>query len=112
MKKIEIIIQPEMLERVRDVLDSHGCTGVMVTNIMGYGNQKGYTTNYRGSISRINLLPKLRVETVIADDRLEDMISAIEETLSSDRVGAGKIFIYPVEDAVRIRTRERGDAAL
>jgi len=112
MKKLEIIVKSEKLEQVKKLLDDHGATGAMITNIMGYGNQKGYRATYRGSDYIVNLLPKIKIETVVSDDKVEEMIEAFEEVLYTDSVGAGKIFIYNVEDAVRIRTRERGDGAL
>lgn len=112
MKKLEIIIKPEKLERVKKILDENGATGAMISNIMGYGNQKGYQTTYRGSQMMINLLPKIKIETVMTDQTAENLISALEEYLSSDKVGAGKIFLYDVADAVRLRTGERGEQAL
>lgn len=112
MKKIEIIVRPEQLENVKRILDENGSTGAMISNIMGYGNQKGYVTRYRGSQMVISQLPKIRVETVVSDEKVEPMIQALEKGLSSDHVGAGKIFIYDVLDAVRIRTDERGESAL
>lgn len=112
MKKLEIIIKSEKLEKVKKVLDDHGATGAMISNIMGYGNQKGYKTKYRGSEYVVNLLPKIKVETVVDDDKVEDLVKYISETLASEHVGAGKIFIYNVEDAVRVRTGERGEVAL
>ncbi len=112
MKKLEIIVKPEKLEKVKRVLDDNGATGAMISNIMGYGNQKGYTSTYRGSEIMINLLPKIKVETVTNDENYEQLLNALEEVLSSDSVGAGKIFVYQVEDAIRVRTREHGDDAL
>jgi nitrogen regulatory protein P-II 1 len=112
MKKLEIVIKSEKLEKVKKALDDQGATGAMITNIMGYGNQKGYKTKYRGSEYVVNLLPKIKVETVVEDDKVENLIQTLSEILASEHVGAGKIFIYNVEDAVRIRTGERGDVAL
>ena len=101
MKKLEVIIKSEKLEKVKKVLDDQGASGAMISNIMGYGNQKGYKTKYRGSEYVVNLLPKI-----------EEMIKALSEVLASEHVGAGKIFVYNVEDAVRVRTGERGEIAL
>ncbi len=112
MKKLEVIIKSEKLEKVKKVLDDQGASGAMISNIMGYGNQKGYKTKYRGSEYVVNLLPKIKVETVVMDDKVEEMIKALSEVLASEHVGAGKIFVYNVEDAVRVRTGERGEIAL
>ncbi len=112
MKKLEIIIKSEKLERVKKALDEFGATGAMITNIMGYGNQKGYKTTYRGSEYIVNLLPKIKVETVVQDDKAEELIKLLTERLASEHIGAGKIFIYDVQDVVRVRTGERGEIAL
>ena len=97
---------------MKKILDDNGAKGAMITNIMGYGNQKGYKTTYRGSEYVVNLLPKIKVETVVSDDVAENLINEITHTLNSGNVGAGKIFIYDVYDAVRIRTGENREAAL
>ena len=112
MKKLEIIIQPEKLEDLKAVLDDSGANGVMISNIMGYGNQKGHKNYYRGAEYSVNLLPKVKVETVIDPAVSEALIEKIVKEIQTGAYGDGKIFIYEVEDAVRIRTGERGTAAL
>lgn len=112
MKKIEMVIKPEKLEEVKDALNSLGVTGLMVSNVMGYGNQKGYTQIYRGAKYTVNLLPKVKVETVVRDEILEDVIGLVQKTVSSGHIGDGKLFIYDVLDAVRLRTGERGIEAI
>ena len=110
MKKLEIIIRPEKLEILKDILTDCGITGTMVSNIMGFGNQMGYTQQYRGN--SVNLVSKLRIETVVKDEVVDQMIKEITTKLSSGNVGDGKVFVYPVEQAVRIRTGETGENAL
>ena len=112
MKKLEIIIRPEKLEDLKEILTVAGVTGMMVSNIMGFGNQMGYTHQYRGVTYSVNLVSKLRVETVVKDDIVQNVIDKITDVLSSGNVGDGKIFVYPVEEAVRIRTGETGENAL
>ena len=112
MKKLEIIIKPEKLEDLKGILDRCGAHGLMISNIMGYGTQKGYTQMYRGTKYTVNLLPKVKVETVVTEDIVESIISKVTEQITTGNYGDGKIFVYDVEDAVRIRTGERGDEAL
>ena len=112
MKKLEMIIRPEKQDDLKAILDECKATGVMVTNIMGYGTQKGFKRIYRGNEYFVNLLPKVKVETVVADDLAETLIDRVTKEISTGNIGDGKIFIYEVEDAVRIRTGERGDTAL
>lgn len=112
MKKLEIIIQPEKLEDLKAILDSSNATGVMISNIMGYGNQKGHKKVYRGAEYSVNLLPKVKVETVVEPEAVEPLVKQICDEIQTGAYGDGKIFIYDVEDAVRIRTGERGTAAL
>lgn len=114
MKKIEIIIKPEKLETVKDILNDCGTTGLMISNIMGYGNQKGHTQTYRGTIFMVNLLPKVKVETVVPTELADEIVRRILEVLprEDEMMGGGKIFIYDVEDAIRIRTGEKGPSAL
>ncbi|MGN0378508.1 MAG: P-II family nitrogen regulator [Butyrivibrio sp.] len=112
MKKLEMIIRPEKLDDLKAILDECKATGVMVTNIMGYGTQKGFKRIYRGNEYFVNLLPKVKVETVVADDLAETLVDRVTKEISTGNIGDGKIFIYEVEDAVRIRTGERGDTAL
>ncbi len=112
MKKLEIIIRPEKLEIVKNILNDTGSRGMMVTNIMGFGNQKGITHIYRGTEYTVNLLPKLKVETVVADDVKEKIVKELCQQVASGNHGDGKIFVYDVEDVIRIRTAERGNVAL
>lgn len=112
MKKLEIIIRPEKLEDLKDILTVSGVTGMMISNIMGFGNQMGYTHQYRSVTYSVNLVSKLRVETVVKDEIVQEIVDKVTETLSSGNVGDGKIFIYPVEEAIRIRTGEKGENAL
>lgn len=112
MKKVEIIIKAEKLEDLKSVFSELEITGLMLTNIMGYGNQKGYTQMYRGTKYTVNLLPKLRGETVIKDSLCEVLIEKVLAAISTGNIGDGKIFVSPVEDAVRIRTGERGESAI
>ncbi len=105
MKKLEIIIKPEKLEDLKEVLDSCEVNGMNIVNSMGYGNQKGIIKNYRGSEYAVNLLPKVKVETVVTDEVAPTLIDKIVKEI-------GKIFVYDVEDAVRIRTGEHGTDAL
>ena len=112
MKKLEVIIRSENLDDMKAILDECNSTGAMVSNIMGYGNQKGYKQVYRGTEFNVNLLPKVKVETVIDDDVAEQIVTKVVANINTGNYGDGKIFIYDVEDAVRIRTGERGENAL
>lgn len=112
MKKLEIIIKPEKLEALKQILSECNVSGLMVSNIMGYGNQRGYTQMYRGTEFTVNLLPKIKVETVVADERVNVIVDKIISIVASGQPGDGKIFVYSVEDAIRIRTGEKGSTAL
>lgn len=112
MKKLEIIIQPEKLEALKTILDASNVSGIMISNIMGYGNQKGHKQFYRGAEYSVNLLPKIKVETVVEPEVAEPLIRKIVEEIKTGAYSDGKIFVYEVQDAVRIRTGERGSAAL
>ena len=112
MKKLEIIIKPEKLESLKNILDDCEASGLMITNIMGYCNHKGYTSMYRGTTYNVNLLPKVKVETVVADDAAEKIVDRVVKEISTGNYGDGKIFIYNIEDVVRIRTGERGADAI
>ncbi len=107
-----MIIKPEKLEDLKTILDECHASGIMITNIMGYGNQKGYKQVYRGAEYNVNLLPKVKVETVVTDDIAEHIVEKVVKEINTGNYGDGKIFIYDVEDAVRIRTGERGTEAL
>jgi Nitrogen regulatory protein PII len=112
MKKLEIIIKPERLEDVKTILEESNANGLMISNIMGYGNQKGYKQIYRGTETIVNLLPKVKVESVVATEVAEVIVEKILKTINTGNFGDGKIFIYDVDDVVRIRTGERGKDAL
>ena len=112
MKKLEIVIQPEKLEDLKSILDENHVNGLMISNIMGYGNQKGHKKVYRGAEYNVNLLPKVKVETVVDSGIATDLIDKIVSEIRTVTYGDGKIFVYEVEDAVRIRTGERGTDAL
>ena len=112
MKKLEIIIKPEKLEDLKEILDESEVNGLNIVNIMGYGNQKGIVKKYRGAEYRVNLLPKIKVETVVTDEKSSTLVDKIVKEVNTGNYGDGKIFIYEVEDAVRIRTGERGEQAL
>jgi nitrogen regulatory protein P-II 1 len=112
MKKIEAIIRPFRIDDVREALAEIGVKGMTLTEVKGYGRQKGHTELYRGSEYQIDFLPKIKLE-VIVPDRMEDqVIEAILKTARTGQVGDGKIFVYNVEDAVRVRTGEAGESAL
>lgn len=112
MKKLEIIIKPERLEDLKRILNELQANGLMITNIMGYGKQKGYVQIYRGHENHVNLLPKVKVETVVPTETAEKIVDRVIKEITTGNVGDGKIFIYDVEDAIRIRTGERGQDAL
>lgn len=112
MKKIEAIIRPGKLEAVKDALSKIGIRGLTADNILGCGNQKGYTEVYRGQEVKIQLLPKVRLEIVLVDEKLEEAIQTIIEAARSGSVGDGKIFVYDVQEAIRIRTGQKGLTAL
>ncbi|MFV0395587.1 MAG: P-II family nitrogen regulator [Coprobacillaceae bacterium] len=112
MKKLDIIIRPEKLEELKDILTKQEVTGMMISNIMGFGNQKGYTEQYRGTKYAVNLVSKVRVECIVKEEKVETILKNINISLSTGSVGDGKVFVYPVEDVLRIRTGERGMEAL
>jgi len=112
MKKIEAIIRPFKLEEVKEALVEEGIRGLTISEVRGYGRQKGHTETYRGSEYRIEFVPKIKIEVVVEDSKVEKIVDAILKTAKSGQVGDGKIFIYDVEDAVRIRTGESGKDAL
>ena len=103
MKKLEIIIKPEKLEDLKALLDSEEVNGLNIVNSMGYGNQKGIIKNSRGAEYAVNLLPKIKVETVVTDEVAPKLIDKIVEQINTGHIGDGKIFMYEVEDAIRIR---------
>jgi nitrogen regulatory protein P-II 1 len=112
MKLITAIIKPFKLDDVRDALGEVGVTGMTVSEVKGFGRQKGHTELYRGAEYVVDFLPKLKLEIAVADDDAERVVETIVETASSGRIGDGKIFVTTIERAVRIRTGEEGDDAL
>lgn len=112
MTKLDIIIRPEKLEELQLALENLGHTGMTVTEVRGAGRQAGYVERYRGMEYRVRLLPKVKVETVVADADAEETIAAIRSVCSTGEVGDGKIFVSDLKDTVRIRTGDRGDGAL
>ncbi len=112
MKKIEAIIKPFKLDDVRDALGEIGVTGMTVSEVKGFGRQKGHTEIYRGAEYAVDFLPKVKIELVVADEQVERVVETIIETARSGKIGDGKIFILPVEEVVRIRTGERSEAAI
>jgi nitrogen regulatory protein P-II 1 len=109
MKKIEAIIRPDKLQEVQDSLDQLGVSGLTVSEVMGCGRQKGYTEQYRGSRANISLLPKLKVESVVSNDVVDMAVDAIVASAYTGETGDGRVFVWDVEEAVRIRTGERGE---
>jgi len=112
MVKIEAIIKPFRLDDVKDALQEAGVMGMTVTEVKGFGRQRGHTELYRGAEYVIDFIPKVKVEVVVSDDVKETVLAAIENAAKSGRIGDGKIFVSPIEECIRIRTGERGDAAL
>lgn len=112
MKKIEAIIQPFKLEEVKEALKGIGVDGMTITEVRGHGRQKGHKEVYRGQEYQVDLLPKVKVELVIPDVRIQEVVGTICNAARSGKIGDGKIFIFPVEEAIRIRNDDRGEAAL
>ena len=112
MKKLEIIIRPEKLDELKVILAANQVNGMNIVNVMGYGNQKGVVKKYRGAEYKVDMLPKVKMETVVDDEIAEKLVNEIVSKLNTGNIGDGKIFIYDVQDAVRIRTGERGKDAL
>lgn len=112
MKKIEAIIRPHKLDEVQDALSEAGYSGLTVSEVRGYGRQKGHKEVYRGTEYNINFIPKVKIELVCTDDRVEAALDIIIKTAKTGQVGDGKIFILNIQDAIRIRTGESGDSAL
>lgn len=112
MKKIECVIRPIKIDEVKEALSSIGVTGMTVSDVRGYGRQRGRTEKYRGNTYVVNLLPKVKLEFVVPDVLAEEAVEVVLEAAYTGEIGDGKIFVSPVEEAVRIRTGERGEAAL
>jgi nitrogen regulatory protein P-II 1 len=112
MKEVRAIIRVEKLETVKEALAGIGLPGLMVTHIEGHGRQSGLTEQFRGREFRVDLLPKVRLETVCLDKDVEQIVKTVAEAARTGEIGDGKIFVYNVEDAIRIRSMERGEAAI
>jgi len=112
MKKVEAIIKPFKLEEVKDALADLGIEGMTVSEVKGFGRQKGHTEIYRGSEYTVDFLPKIKIEVVLADSMLDSALAAIVKAAKTGKIGDGKVFVSPVEEAIRIRTDETGDKAV
>jgi nitrogen regulatory protein P-II 1 len=112
MKKIEAVIRVDKLEEVTDALEKFGCPGMMVTHIEGHGRQKGIIEQFRGREFKVNFIPKIKIEIVIKDPDLDKVIQLISSISKTGEIGDGKIFVYPVENVIRIRTGEKGEGAI
>lgn len=112
MTKVEAIIQPAKLDAVKDALLEVGVEGMTISDVRGHGRQKGHTEHYRGREYTVDLLPKIKLEMVLSDERVEGAVSAILRTAATGKIGDGKIFLSRVDEAIRIRNQERGAAAL
>jgi nitrogen regulatory protein PII len=112
MKKIEAIIKPFKLDEVKDALNAIGIHGMTVTEVKGFGRQKGHVEVYRGAEYEVSFLPKIKIEVVVPDSIIEKVISTIIEKAKTGNIGDGKIFLYSLEDVIRIRTGDKGEAAI
>ena len=112
MKKIEAVIKPFKLEEVKDALHDVGIEGMTVSEVKGFGRQKGHTEIYRGSEYTVDFLPKIKIELVVGDEKATEAVSAIIKAAKTGKIGDGKIFVSPVEEAIRIRTEEKGENAV
>lgn len=112
MKKIEAIIKPFKLEAVKDALTDIGITGMTVSEVKGYGRQKGHKEMYRGAEYNVDFNPKIKIELALGADQVEKVVEAIRTAANSEKIGDGKIFILPIEDVMRVRTGERGEDAI
>ena len=112
MKKIEAIIKPFKLDEVKEALNEAGVQGMTVTEVRGFGRQKGHTELYRGAEYVVDFLPKVKIEVVVENNQVDDVVEAIEKAARTGRIGDGKIFVIPVENVIRVRTGERGKEAI
>ncbi|MBV8899807.1 MAG: P-II family nitrogen regulator [Verrucomicrobia bacterium] len=112
MKKIEAIIKPFKLEEVKEALSDLGIEGMTVTEVKGFGRQKGHTEIYRGSEYTVDFLPKIKIEVVLADGMVDSATTAVVKAAKTGKIGDGKVFVYPIEEAIRIRTDETGEKAI
>jgi len=112
MKKVEAVIKPFKLDEVKDALNAIGVQGITVTEVKGFGRQKGHTELYRGAEYVVDFLPKVKIEIIVSDALVAKIIDTIETAAKTGRIGDGKIFVTPVEEVIRIRTGERGETAI
>jgi len=112
MKRIEAIIQPYKTDDVREALKEIGIDGLTIYDVRGHGRQKGHKELYRGHEYEVDLLPKTKIELIISDDRVEETVQAIVASARTGKIGDGKVFVYPIDDAIRIRNNDRGESAL
>jgi nitrogen regulatory protein P-II 1 len=112
MKKIEAIIKPFKLDEVKDKLNEIGIKGITVSEVKGFGRQKGHTELYRGAEYVVDFLPKVKLEIIVSDSMVKEIVETITKTAQTGRIGDGKIFVFPVEDIIRIRTGEHGEDAV
>ena len=112
MKKLEMIIKPFKLDDVKEALNEKGILGMTVTEVKGYGRQKGHKEIYRGAEYVVDFMPKLKIEVVVEDDRIEEVIDTVIKAAHTGKIGDGKIFVMPVDEVIRIRTGERGSHAI
>jgi nitrogen regulatory protein P-II 1 len=112
MKKVEAVIKPFKLDEVKDALNAIGVQGITVTEVKGFGRQKGHTELYRGAEYVVDFLPKVKIEIIVTDTLVAKIIDTIETAAKTGRIGDGKIFVTPVEEVIRIRTGERGETAI
>lgn len=112
MKKIEAIVKPFKLEEIKDALGDAGVSGMTVTEVKGFGRQRGHTEIYRGSEYTVDFLPKIKIELVVADEQTEDAVGAIVRSAKTGKIGDGKVFVTTIDEAIRIRTEEKGEKAV
>jgi len=112
MTKVEAIVRPSRFDQIKEALSELGIQGMTVGEVRGHGRQKGHSETYRGREYEVSLIPKLRIEIVVADHRVEEIVEAIITNAATGEIGDGKIFLYKAEDAIRIRNRQRGEIAL
>ena len=112
MKKVEAIIKPFKLDEVKDQLNEIGVKGITVSEVKGFGRQKGHTELYRGAEYIVDFLPKIKLEIIVSDELVDDVINAVTKSAQTGRIGDGKIFVTSLEDTIRIRTGERGEEAI
>ena len=112
MRKVEAIIKPFKLDEVKEALNDIGIQGITVSEVKGFGRQKGHTELYRGAEYVVDFIPKIKLEVIVSDDQVAQVVAAIEEGAKTGRIGDGKIFVTPIEEIVRIRTGERGEDAI